>query len=65
MCKLYYQQNKDVSKNNFNDKIINLIPKKRLCEDVNNIYMEQLNNYLNKNKEKKKANKKKIFIINI
>ena len=28
MCKVYYQQNKDASKNNFNDKNTNLIPKK-------------------------------------
>lgn len=57
MCKIYYNQNKDVSKNNFNDSIINIIPKKRLGDSVNNIYIESLNKFLNKNNERQKKNK--------
>ena len=57
MCREYYQLNKSVKNNNFNDDNINIIPKTRLIDTVNNIYMETLNNKLNKDKNKSKCKK--------
>ena len=59
MYREYYQLNKSVKNNNFNDDNINMIPKKRLKDTVYNVYMEALNNKLNKKKEKSKSNKNK------
>ena len=61
MCTLYYQINKDFNKNNYNGYNLSTVPKKRLSDTVNNIYMETLNNNLNKKKEKSKIEKKKKF----
>ena len=58
MCREYYQLNKSIKNNNFNDDNINMIPKTRLNDTVNNIYMETLNNKLNKDKNKSKCKKK-------
>ena len=57
MCREYYQLNKSVKNNNFNDDNINMIPKKRLKDTVYNVYMEALNNKLNKDKNKSKYKK--------
>ena len=58
MCTLYYQINKDFNENNYNDYNLNIVPKKRLRDTVNNIYIETLNNNLYKKKEKSKIEKK-------
>ena len=47
MCKIYYSKNSSVMNNNFNDINGNKIPKKRLNDEVNNIYMKILNSKLN------------------
>ena len=61
MCTLYYQINKDFNENNYNDYNLNIVPKKRLRDTVNNIYIETLNNNLYKKKEKSKIEKKKKY----